>query len=142
MDFLAPVIRSLIAGNIKTTVERTRNQAICVFIGAVALVLAIAFFCVVFYLLMIRIMDPLWAALIGLVFWLIVAVVAFVVYKVTAKRKRRTYEAQLEEQKASLMAASALAAMPMLGKKKTWVAALPILGLAALYFFDKTNKKQ
>lgn len=153
MNFLAPFLRSLIAGNIKTTVERTRNQMLCLLVIAFALFFAVAFLCVVLYLLMSQIMTPLTAALIGAVFWLIIALGAFIFYKVTASRKRRLYEEQLEEQKAGLVAASALAMLPAVSreafqkkvfqdKKKFWIAALPILGLAAFYFFRKPEDSQ
>lgn len=89
------------------------------------------------------VVSPIWAATIIFAFWLVVALCVFFVGRTISAKRRKIYEEQMNEERANLVAASLVAAIPAILKdKKTLTVAIPLIGLAALLFWnsDKNTK--
>lgn len=138
LRLIAPLLGGLANGSMKTAVKSTRDQAICYFIIGFSLFFAVAFLCVIAFIALNWIVSPIWAATFIFVFWLVVAMSGFFVGRSISAKRRKIYEEQMNEERANLVTASVVAAIPALLKdKKTLTIAIPLIGLATLLFWNK-----
>lgn len=138
LRLIAPLLGGLANSSMKTAVKSTRDQAICYFIIGLSLFFAITFLCGIAFIALNWIVSPIWAATIVFAFWFVVALFGFFVGRSISAKRRKIYEEQMNEERANLVAASVVAAIPALLKdKKTLAIAIPLIGLAALLFWNK-----
>lgn len=144
LRLLAPLLGGIASGSVKTAVKRTRDQAISYALVGLALFMALLFLCVIAFIAMTWIMSPIWSAAIIFAFWIIVALLAFLIGRSISAKRQKIYEKQMQEERSNLMAASAVAAIPaLLGNKKILGIAVPLIGLAAIMLWNKDkNDKQ
>lgn len=143
LRLIAPLLGGLANGSMKTAVKSTRDQAICYFLIGLSLFFAVAFLCGIAFIALNWVVSPIWAATIIFAFWLVVALCVFFVGRTISAKRRKIYEEQMNEERANLVAASLVAAIPAILKdKKTLTVAIPLIGLAALLFWnsDKNTK--
>lgn len=138
LRLIAPLLGGLANGSMKTAVKSTRDQAICYLIIGLSLLFATAFLCIIAFIALNWIVPPIWAATVILIFWLVVALFVFFIGRNISAKRRKIYKEQMNEERANLVAASAVAAIPALLKdKKTLAIVIPLIGLAALLFWNK-----
>lgn len=143
LRLIAPLLGGLANGSVKTAVKSTRDQAICIFLVGLSLFLAVLFLCVIAFIALISIVSPIWAATIVCIFWLLVALVVCIIGRRLSEKRRKAYAAQMEDERNNLIAASLIAAMPaILKNKKTLAIAVPLIGLAALLFWNNDKNSQ
>lgn len=143
LRLIAPLLGGLANGSVKTAVKSTRDQAICVFLVGLSLFLAVFFLCVIAFIALTSIVSPIFAATIVCIFWLLVALVGFFIGRRLSEKRRKVYAAQMADERNNLIAASLIAAVPaILKNKKTLTIAVPLIGLAALLFWNTDKKPQ
>ncbi len=143
LRLLAPIIGGIANGSVKTAVKSTRDQAICYAIVGIALFFALVFLCIIAFIMLTWITPPIWAASIIFGFWFIVALLALLIGRLIANRRRKIYKKQMNDERSNLLVASAVATVPaILGNKKILSLALPLIGIAALMLRQADHKKQ
>lgn len=143
LRLIAPLIGGLANGSVKTAVKSTRNQAICYFLIGLSLFFAVTFLCVIAFIALSWVVSPILSATIIFAFWLIVALVVFLVGRSIAAKRRKVYDEQMNDERFNLVAASLVAAVPaILKNKKTFALAVPLIGLAALMFRNKDKDRK
>lgn len=143
LRLLAPLIGGIANGSVKTAVKSTRDQAICYALVGIALFFALVFLCIIAFIMLTWITPPIWAASIICGFWFIVALLALLIGRLIANRRRKVYKKQMNDERSNLLVASAVAAVPaILGNKKILGIALPLIGIAALILRQADHKKQ
>lgn len=142
LGLLSPLISGFAAGNIKGVVKRTKIQAVCWTIIAIAAFLAVGFACLLSYLWLAEFVSPLMSATILVGFWLVVALIAFIVMKMLSVKQKRTHKQEMEQERVNLLLSSALAAIPALtAKKKFGIIAAPLVGIAVLALMNSDFMK-
>ncbi|MBI0020595.1 phage holin family protein [Bartonella sp. W8097] len=140
---IAPLMSGLANGSVKTAVKSTRNQAICYFLIGLSLFFAVIFLCVIAFIALSWIVSPILSATIIFAFWLIVALVVFFIGRIISTKRRKIYQQQMDDERFNLVAASLVAAVPaILKNKKTLALAVPLIGLAALMFWNKDKNSK
>lgn len=140
---IAPLMSGLANGSVKTAVKSTRNQAICYFLIGLSLFFAVIFLCVIAFIALNWIVSPILSATIIFAFWLIVALVVFFIGRIISAKRRKIYQQQMDDERFNLVAASLVAAVPaILKNKKTLALAVPLIGLAALMFWNKDKNSK
>ncbi|CAM1627388.1 phage holin family protein [Bartonella sp. M0280] len=140
---IAPLMSGLANGSVKTAVKSTRNQAICYFLIGLSLFFAVIFLCVIAFIALSWIVSPILSATIIFAFWLIVALVVFFIGRIISAKRRKIYQQQMDDERFNLVAASLVAAVPaILKNKKTLALAVPLIGLAALMFWNKDKNSK
>lgn len=140
---IAPLMSGLANGSVKTAVKSTRNQAICYFLIGLSLFFAVIFLCVIAFIALSWIVSPILSATIIFAFWLVVALVVFFIGRIISAKRRKIYQQQMDDERFNLVAASLVAAVPaILKNKKTLALAVPLIGLAALMFWNKDKNSK
>lgn len=140
---IAPLMSGLANGSVKTAVKSTRNQAICYFLIGLSLFFAVIFLCVIAFISLSWIVSPILSATIIFAFWLVVALVVFFIGRIISAKRRKIYQQQMDDERFNLVAASLVAAVPaILKNKKTLALAVPLIGLAALMFWNKDKNSK
>lgn len=140
---IAPLMSGLANGSVKTAVKSTRNQAICYFLIGLSLFFAVIFLCVIAFIALSWIVSPILSATIIFAFWLIVALVVFFIGRIISAKRRKIYQQQMDDERFNLVAASLVAAVPaILKNKKTLALAVPLIGVAALMFWNKDKNSK
>ena len=130
-------------GSVKTAVKSTRNQAICYFLIGLSLFFAVIFLCVIAFIALSWIVSPILSATIIFAFWLVVSLVVFFIGRIISAKRRKIYQQQMDDERFNLVAASLVAAVPaILKNKKTLALAVPLIGLAALMFWNKDKNSK
>lgn len=140
---IAPLMSGLANGSVKTAVKSTRNQAICYFLIGISLFFAVIFLCVIAFIALSWIVSPILSATIIFAFWLVVALVVLFIGRIISAKRRKIYQQQMDDERFNLVAASLVAAVPaILKNKKTLALAVPLIGLAALMFWNKDKNSK
>lgn len=140
---IAPLMSGLANGSVKTAVKSTRNQAICYFLIGLSLFFAVIFLCVIAFIALSCIVSPILSATIIFAFWLVVALVVFFIGRIISAKRRKIYQQHMDDERFNLVAASLVAAVPaILKNKKTLALAVPLIGLAALMFWNKDKNSK
>ena len=143
LRLIAPLIGGLANGSVKTAVKSTRNQAICYLLIGLSLFFAVIFLCVIAFIALTWVVAPILSATIIFAFWLIVVLAGFLIGRSVSAKRRKIYEEQMNDERFNLVAASLVAAVPaILKNKKTLTLAIPLIGLAALMFWNKDNNRK
>ncbi len=143
LRLIAPLIGGLANGSVKTAVKSTRNQAICYLLIGLSLFFAVIFLCVIAFIALTWVVSPILSATIIFAFWLIVVLAGFLIGRSVSAKRRKIYEEQMNDERFNLVAASLVAAVPaILKNKKTLTLAIPLIGLAALMFWNKDNNRK
>lgn len=144
---LLSLLGSFSAGGIDHAVKRTKTQAIVLGFTAFLGIIAVLFFCVFIYLALSCFLPPLWASASLFMLFFVLTMLVYFIGQAMAKKQKKALEKKTHEQQKSLLVSSALAAIPaaLAGDKKVAMIALPLIGLAALWFYknniDKNDNK-
>lgn len=140
-SLIAPLMSHLIGGRIKNTVEQIRIRAICYGIIGISLLMALIFLCVMGFIALCWVVEPLTAASIMFFIWLILAGLGILLGRVLRTHKHHNHQKQLEKQCHQLMTESVFSNIAMLNKNLPFTKlGIPIFGLAAYLLWPKNKK--
>ncbi|MCZ2203676.1 phage holin family protein [Bartonella sp. A05] len=138
---IAPLMSHLVGGRIKNTVKQIRIRTICYGIIGISLFMALIFLCVMGFIALCLVVEPLVAASIMFFIWLFIAGLGVLLGHVFRTYQRYAHQKQLEEQRHQLMTASTLSGIAMLGQNLPFTKlGVPILGLVAYLLWQKDKK--
>ncbi|EJF91726.1 phage holin family protein [Bartonella tamiae] len=143
LRLIAPLISGIASGSVKSAVKRTRDQVICYAVVGFALIVALIFLCVTAFIALTWVVKPIFAGAILCGFWVGVALIALLIGRTIAAKRKKIYEKQLDEERGSLIVASVASAIPALfGNKKVLKIAIPLISIAALSLWNKSKHKK
>ncbi|WP_455465905.1 hypothetical protein [Bartonella sp. B39] len=140
-NFIASLLNHLVGGGLKSTVKQMRLQAICCGIVGISLFMSLLFLCIIGFLALCLVMNPLAAASTMFFICLFLAGLGIFIVHILKTYQRYERQKQSEEQHHKLMTNAALSSVALLSKHLPFAKwSVPVLGLAT-YFLWKKDKK-
>lgn len=139
--FIAPLLNHLVGGGLKSTVKQVRLQAICCGFIGISFFMALLFLCIIGFLALCTVVNPLTAASIMFLIWFFLGGLSLIISRVLKTYQRYDQQKKTEEQRHKLMTDATVSSLTVLSQHLPFAKlSVPILGLAT-YFLWKKDKK-
>ncbi len=139
--FIAPLLGHFIGDEFKSTIKQIRLQAISCGIIGISLLMSLIFLCIIGFIILCSVMDPLAAASIMFFIWLFIAILGLLISRILKAYQRDYEQKKLEEQRHKLITDVTLSGIGLLSKQLPFTKlSIPLLGFAT-YFLWKKDKK-
>ncbi|WP_208435330.1 phage holin family protein [Bartonella phoceensis] len=139
--FITPLLNHLVGGGLKSTVKQVRLQAIFYGFIGVALLMSLLFLCILGFIALCSIMNPLAAASTMFFIWLFLAGLGVFISRILKAYQHYDQQKKSEEQRHKLMTDATLSGITFLSQHLPFAKlGIPVLGIAS-YFLWKKDKK-